>query len=117
MGGIVPLNLRLLGLWPGIDHSTLTRVLSPMAAAGLALAAGMGALLFSVRATEYAAQPLLAVKLALVLTGTAAALRLHLRHGIWLDRAPTTTLRRHAALSLFCWLTALFCGRFLAFVM
>lgn len=117
MGGIVPLNLRLLGLWPRIDRSALTRVLSPMAAAGLCLAMVMGALLFAVRATDYGAQPLLAVKLALVLTGTAAALRLHLRHGLWLDRAPTATLRRHAALSLFCWLAALLCGRLLAFVM
>ena len=93
----------------------LVRVLVPVAATGLALAVAAGALLFSARATEYAGVGFLQVKLALVLSGTAAALAVHWRHGFLLVTASDGRLAGHALVSLACWPAALVCGRLIAF--
>ena len=53
IGSVVPLNLRLLGVWRGISREAVVRVLAPVAASGLILALLTGPLLFSVRALEY----------------------------------------------------------------
>lgn len=113
VGAIVPLDLRLLGLWRGVPHTTLARVLVPVAATGLAIAVTAGLALFSVRAREYADIGFLQAKLALVAIGTIAALALHSAHGLTLEGAGDRRLA--AALSLCCWLGALACGRLIAF--
>ena len=115
IGAILPLNLRLLGLWRGIERSLLARVLVPCAAMGLALAALAGTLLFSVRASEYAALPVFQLKLVLIALGTLSALWAHLRDGLLLETAGAGRLRLHAVLSILCWLGALTCGRLIAF--
>lgn len=115
VGSILPLDLKLLGLWPKVAREALVRVLVPVAIFGLVLAVTMGALLFSVRATEYAALGVFQLKLALVATGATAAITLHARHGFLLERASPSTLRAHGLLSMFCWLGALACGRLIAF--
>ena len=66
VGAILPLDLRLLGFWPGVPRDYLVRVLVPVAATGLALALAAGALLFATRAPEYAALTVFRVKLGLV---------------------------------------------------
>lgn len=115
VGGILPLDLRLLGAWPKIPLGTLTRVLVPTAATGLALAVITGTLLFSVRAPEYAELSVFRLKMMLVATGAISALAMHLRHGLWLESAT----RRHMALaglvSMACWIGALAAGRLIAF--
>jgi hypothetical protein len=116
VGAIVPLDLRLLGFWRSVERASLVRVLVPTAAAGLALAVIAGLLLFSVRAGEYADLAVFRVKLALILAGVIAALLAHLRHGFLLQVASDATLRRHALLSMVCWLGALVCGRLIAFM-
>lgn len=115
VGAILPLNLRLLGLWPSIPRANLLRVLVPIAAAGFALAALTGSLLFSVRAQEYAAVGYLQAKLVLVLVGLLSALTIHLAYGLTLEGASQARVRFHALLSLGCWLGALACGRLIAF--
>lgn len=115
VGAILPLNLRLLGLWPSIPRAHLLRVLVPITATGLALAVLTGSLLFSVRAQEYAAVGYLQVKLVLVLVGLLLALMIHRAYGLTLEGASPTRLRFHALLSLGCWLGALACGRLIAF--
>lgn len=115
VGAIVPLNLRLLGLWPGVPRVLLVRVLVPVAATGLAVAIAAGGLLFMVRAREYADLGLLQIKLALVATGVIAALALHRAHGFLLETASSQRLAAHALLSLLCWPAALLCGRLIAF--
>ena len=115
IGAIVPLNLRLLGLWPDLPRAPLIRVLVPVAAIGLAIAIAAGVLLFSVRAREYAGVGFLQAKLALVATGAVAALALHHAHGFLLETAPNRRLAGHALLSLVCWPAALLCGRLIAF--
>lgn len=111
VGAIVPLDLRLLGLWRDIDLATLLRVLRPVAAFGATLAVLTGPMLFSVQATDYLALPLFAAKMALVATGLAHALAL--RH---LPAASPARQRRTGALSLTLWLAALVCGRLLGYV-
>ncbi len=115
VGAIVPFQLRVLGLWPGVPRPLLARVLVPVAAADLALAAAAGLLLFAVRAREYAGIGFLQAKLALVAAGTLSALALHRAHGFLLEAAGDARLVGHAVVSLACWLGALVCGRLIAF--
>ena len=116
VGSILPLDLKLMGAWPGVPRDDLVRVLVPVAATGLALAAGAGALLFAVRAVEYAALPVFRLKLALVAAGAASALALHLAHGLKLRTAGRARLAWAGAASMTCWLGALVAGRLIAFV-
>lgn len=108
IGAILPLELRLLGLWRSVATEALARVLVPVAATGLALAIGAGMLLFSVRAREYAALGVFQVKLALVTLGVAVAIAVQLARS---GRGTAIAL-----FSLACWLGALLCGRLIAFV-
>lgn len=115
IGSILPLNLRLLGVWPSVPLRALVHVLVPVAAVGLGVAVSAGILLFSVRAREYAGIEFLQVKLALVAIGTVSALALHLAHGPSLETASRARLRFHATVSMACWIGALACGRLIAF--
>jgi hypothetical protein len=116
VGAILPLDLRLVGLWRDITRADLLRVLVPMAATGLGLALVTGALLFAVRAPEYATLPLLWVKLGLVAIGAGSAIALHVVHGLRLEAVDSGRLARTGVLSLTCWLGALIAGRMIAFV-
>lgn len=112
-GAILPLDLRLLGLWRSVPLEGLARVLVPVAATGLALALGTGLLLFATRATEYAALDLFWIKMILVAAGSVHAVALEAGPG--LHRLGATERRLTGGFSLCCWLGALGCGRFLAF--
>jgi hypothetical protein len=115
VGGILPLDLRLLGFWPAVETRALAAVLTPMAAGGLLLAAATGVLLFSVRPLEYAQVPVLWAKLGLIALGAAGALAFRWRVGRDPERA-SRRLRVTAALaSIGVWLGALACGRLIAF--
>ena len=116
VGGILPLDLRLLGLWPRVDAASVIRILVPMAAAGLALAIVSGVLLFIVRPTDYADNPAFLAKIVLVSLGGVSALSAHVLWGRSLDRASAGALRRVGAISMVCWIGALIAGRMIAFV-
>src|SRR5512134_3474945 len=117
IGAIVPLNLRLLGLWQAIPRLQLMRVLVPAAVSGLALAMPAGLLLFSVKAQDYSEIGFLQLKLALIGAGLLSAVTAHLRYGFALEGANQTRLTVHALVSLGCWLGALAMGRLIAFAM
>lgn len=116
VGTTMPLNLRMLGLWPDVPQQTLMRVLVPLAASGLAIAMTAGFLLFSVRAGEYADLRVFQIKLALILVGTLSVLRFHLKHGLAVAACSNAGCWRHAIISMICWIGALICGRLIAFV-
>lgn len=116
VGAIVPLDLRRLGAFPSVPHAALSRVLTPFAAAGLALAVVTGGLLLLPRATDYAALAVVQVKLALVAAGGLHALAVHARHGWLVAQASPRRLALHAALSLALWPVVLVLGRLIAFV-
>lgn len=115
VGAILPLDLRLMGAWSDVPRATLARVLLPVAAGGLVLAVTAGLLLFSVRATDYAALLVFRVKLLLIATGAGSAVALHLAHGLLLEGAGQRRLAGAGTLSVICWLGALVAGRMIAF--
>ena len=115
VGSVVPLNLRLLGVWQGISRDSVVRVLAPVAVTGLILALLTGSLLFSVRAREYSSVGFLQLKLAFIAVGVFSALALGRAHGFLLTDAPRSRLVGHAIVSTVCWLGALVCGRLIAF--
>jgi hypothetical protein len=120
-GAIVPLDLRLIGLWPTVSVGSLARTLLPVALAGLALAVLTGALLFAVSAVKYAGIALFQVKLLVILGALANALLLH-RSLAWAAhrggdlRGTTPRLRLAGTLSIGCWLAAIFAGRMLGYL-
>lgn len=117
VGAAVPMSLRLLGVWrERVAVSALVPVLATVAALGAGVAIATGSLLFSVRAGEYAAVPVLWLKLALIATGLVSALALHRRYGWALVGAGRGRLAAAGAVSLVCWLGALTAGRMIAFV-
>ena len=114
VGALVPMNLRLLGLWSSIELGPLYWMLSRVAGVGLVVAVASGLLLFAVRATEYVAINLFAVKLALIAFGVAHAAFLHF--GTRPTKLSRSRQRIAGALALLLWPTVLVCGRLLAFV-
>ncbi|WP_417767022.1 DUF2214 domain-containing protein [Stappia sp.] len=127
VGSILPLDLRLLGVWrQAAPLAPLVRVLVPCAACGLMLALSSGLMLFLAAPADYAAAPLFLAKMALVSLGTVSALLTHAsaatRRQPGADMAATlaglspSRLRLAGAVSLIAWGGALICGRLLAFV-
>ena len=120
-GAIVPMDLRLMGWWRAIPIGTFARILVPVSVAGLLLAITAGALLFSIRAVQYAGTTLFQVKMALVLCAVLNALLLR-KAAQWellqaaTNVVPPPRLRLAGALSIGLWLAVITCGRMLAFI-
>lgn len=113
-GSIVPLDLRLLGAWRKADVGAMSRVLLPIAAFGLMLAAAAGTLLFISRAGEYLASPFFLAKmaaLAAALVTAAAGLALARRRA---DEIPAS-LKFCAGLSILLWLGVITLGRLIGY--
>jgi hypothetical protein len=111
-GAIVPMDLRLAGLWGRrLRVAEVVGLLRPVAATGAGLAVLTGALLFSVQATDYAGLPLFWVKISLVTLAVAHALA----HGGIAD-APPAGQRRAGFLSLALWAAVITCGRGLGYL-
>lgn len=121
VGSIVPLDLRLLGIWRSLPLAPLWHVLTRTAAAGLALAATFGVLLFITRATEYAASSLFLSKMTAVAVGVVNALFLRRvsPDAIASSEASASRAAKHlrtaAAVSLVAWLTTLTLGRLVGY--
>ncbi|MDH1293434.1 DUF2214 domain-containing protein [Comamonas terrigena] len=120
VGAIVPLDLRLLGLWRQVPLAALRPVLQPMAALGLALALLTGLWLFSVRPVDYAFNTAFQCKLALLVLALG---NIAWQHGAvgWSARAqhaaaPSVAVRCRAALSLLLWLAMVLAGRWIGFL-
>lgn len=119
VGGIVPLDLRLLGLWPAVPLAALAAVLVPTAIAGLVVVLVTGPLLFLVQPQDYAANPYFQAKLAVIAVAVGNALLLRRVPGWRRNDAAhlgvETRVRLAAALSIGLWPGAIFCGRMIAF--
>lgn len=116
VGGSVPLALRLFGFWPTSPREDIVRVLTLTTGAGLGLALISGSLLFATRASEYAGNSALLVKLIFIGVGATSAIFAHSRHGWTLGSASDATARRIAIISCLCWVGALVAGRMIAFM-
>ncbi len=119
-GGIVPLDLRLLGFWPSVPAAALARILLPLAISGLILAVVTGSLLFSVGAVKYAGLGVFQLKMLLVLAATANALLLSRVPGWTGDASGRSGIRLRVAfaagLSIALWLAVILCGRIVAYI-
>lgn len=119
VGAILPLDLRLVGLLRQGSLTVLAPFLMRIAATGLVLAMLTGFLLFSVKPTEYAANPAFLVKMALLLLGLVNVALQH-QSAAWdrlrEDGEASSHIRLLAGLSFGIWLTTLIAGRWIGFV-
>lgn len=121
IGGIVPLDLRLLGLWRRYPVMMFVAVLRVTSAIGLGLAVVCGALLFTTAAVDYAGSRLFQAKMGLVLLGVSNALTLArvLRRqtvqNLAMGASMPLSLQAGALLSLVVWFSVLILGRLLGY--
>jgi len=117
-GAIAAFDLRLMGAWRPIPLDGLARVLVPVAATGLALAAIAGSLLFIAKARDYAASSLFQTKMLMLSVGIANALAYHAlsqrrrRAGA---PPPAAVQRLQGAVSLMVWLSVIVLGRLVGY--
>ncbi|KQV68083.1 hypothetical protein [Rhizobium sp. Root1220] len=119
IGAILPLDLRLVGLFGSVPLAVVGPFLSRAAAIGLVGAVVTGFALFSVRPIEYAGNPAFLVKLGLLGLGIVNAALVH-AGAAWRravsGSAPAFGLRLQAALSAATWISAILAGRWIGFV-
>lgn len=116
VGGIGVVDLRILGLWRRLRLAELSRALTPVALAGLAVMAVSGPALFAADARALAGSATLGWKLALVAVALANALGFR---ALWParrlgDSAPLAA-RLSAGLSIVLWLWIAALGRLIAY--
>ncbi len=111
VGAITPLDLRLMGVWRRTTLEELSRILIPVAAVGLALAMGAGALLFVTRAGEYAASSLFLAKIGLLTLGLSNVAGFRLLG----KRNSEATRRLFGTTSLAIWIAVLILGRLVGY--
>ena len=122
VGGVLPLDLRLLGLWPSVPLLSLYRVLGATVAVGAVLALVCGFLLFSTRATAYAGSAVFMGKMILVAAGLLNGLLIQLTVSPhhpppWVaEKKIPPRVRLSALISLLIWPIALVLGRLIAYV-
>ena len=120
-GSIVVLDLRLLGLWRGINLSMIATPAVPVAALGFSAAAISGLCLISVNAIDYVGNPFLYVKFPAIALGLANIIALEFMPA-WRQRrtrepsgSETIGLALAGGTSLLCWLTAVAAGRMIGY--
>ncbi len=120
-GGILAVDLRLIGLGRRLALDQVARVMLPVALAGLAVAVPTGALLFVTEAVGMWNNPVFGWKVAIIALAGANALALHA--GPWRRVAewgapgvkPPPRARAAGAASLLFWGGAVILGRLIAY--
>lgn len=118
IGGIGILDLRIAGFWRQLPLDALSRALTPIAVAGLALQFGSGLVLFAADGVALAGSETFHWKLALLALAllNAAAFQFRSRGLNARGRsAPDLPARAAAVLSLLLWLTIAVLGRLIAY--
>jgi hypothetical protein len=118
IGAILPLDLRLLGVFRSVPVAALAPVLSRMAGIGLGLALVTGAWLFTVRPVEYASNAAFLWKLGLLALALANITLQHrsAAYARALAGDITAAVRWRAAASVTLWLSVLLAGRWIGFL-
>ncbi|MBE0531141.1 MAG: hypothetical protein IH626_09950 [Rhodospirillales bacterium] len=117
-GAIVPVDLRLIGVWREVPLALFLRVLVPVAAAGLAVAAVFGLLLFAANAKDYVASGFFLAKMAMLALGIANALTFHALRRRHVPDDPGRDFswqRLIGATSLAVWLAVIVLGRLIGY--
>jgi hypothetical protein len=115
VGPVLLADLRLAGWLKGIDAAAFA-VLRRMALLGLLLASATGLLLFTARPQEYAVNPVIWAKVAVVAAGVVNAIRFE---RLWRHEGALVLARGAPGFGLFSaasWVSALLLGRWIAFV-
>jgi hypothetical protein len=120
-GPVLVLDLRLLGVWRSVPLAALSRPSVTLAGMGFALAAVSGIAMLATKAVDYVANPFLFIKFPAIGLALANVFLLH-RSPAWrahrerdLEPDERRRLAKGAALSLAFWLTAITCGRMIAY--
>lgn len=119
LGGILPLDLRLLGLFRSISLPVAGPVLHRIAMIGFAIAAPMGLCLFSVKPGEYIQNEAFLFKVGLLVL---ALLNIAFQHSgrdfrIALEGGEVAArVRVSAFISFSVWLCVLVAGRWIGFI-
>ncbi|KSB91310.1 hypothetical protein AS593_05480 [Caulobacter vibrioides] len=118
VGGIGLLDLRLAGAFRALPVAVLSRVLTPMALAGLVLMLPSGLVMFAADAKALAASGVFRWKLVLIAVGLANAVAFRLLWGRRLsswDLAAPPAARAMALGSLATWVVVGALGRLIAY--
>lgn len=113
IGSLLVFELRVFGLARSLQAVPLARLALGTSVVAFVLAALSGSLLFVSSASEFAAHPAFRVKLVLILIAGANAIVFHARGGV---RRQDAAAKTQAAASLLLWLSALTCGRLIAYL-
>jgi len=113
VGSAAVLDLRLLGIGPGIPLQEMRRVL-PLFWVGFGINLVSGVMLFASEAADKAAQPVFLVKLLLVAAGVVVTARL--KNVAFDVGIPPAHVRTLAKVSLFVWAGAIVAGRLMAYL-
>ncbi|MGX9176572.1 DUF6644 family protein [Mesorhizobium sp. BHbdii] len=109
------MDLRVLGAFRSLPYAAFIALLRRTALAAFAGALVTGSLLFSVRASEYAAMPIFLAKMTLILLAGANFL-VFMRRAKGGNEPGGGVITVLAVLSLVLWTSVLFAGRFIGFL-
>ena len=120
-GSVLVLDLRLLGLFSRAPLAAVAAPTVPLAAIGFTIAVLSGSCLIVTNATDYIDNPLLLIKFPAIALGLLNALALSFVPA-WRERGARELTARErgqlatfGGLSLAAWLTAVACGRLIAY--
>lgn len=121
VGSIAMLDLRLLGLSPGLSVRSLARHLLPWTLGALIVIVPTGLMMFMAHASDFISNSAFVLKLSLIFGAGLNAVAFHLGPyrsvEEWDNYKPTPPAARvHAALSLLIWMGVISCGRLLAYL-
>ena len=121
-GSVLVLDLRLVGCWRRVSLASIAAVTIPVARIGFGLAVVTGAGLLATKASEYYGNPFFTLKFPAIALGIVNVAVLH-QSPAWRardvrDLSPPEERRLAivGGLSLACWLTAITCGRMIAYL-
>ncbi|WP_132955711.1 DUF6644 family protein [Rhizobium sp. BK251] len=119
VGAILPLDLRLVGLFRTVPLEAVGPFLSRAAGFGLCAAVATGLCLFAVRPFEYVQNPAFLAKVGLLALGAVNVLVVHAGQDWRIavsDGVVSPALRISAALSMMTWIAAIVAGRWIGFL-
>jgi uncharacterized membrane protein len=115
-GGIMAVDLRIMGVWRKLPLKTMHDALTPFAVGGLLVFALSGTALFAADAKELVRSPVFLAKMAIVGLAILNALAFRKFSGRALGNGDVPIiLRLSAAISLSLWSAAIICGRMIAY--
>lgn len=117
-GGILAVDLRIMGLWRKLPLKAMHNALTPFAVAGLLVFASSGAALFAADAKELVRNPVFLAKMVIVALAVTNALAFRKFAKRALDNGSgdlPLNFRISSATSLSLWSAAIICGRMIAY--